>query len=319
MSMNMSGHNRMNRGYTGIPTFLRSNYESDINNLEADYAVIGVPFDEGSPFMPGTRFGPRSIREHSLRFGPPGISDLETGKSYLRSAMAEHRIVDLGDIDIHPSRPELTMQSLSNTVATIRKKNALPVVIGGDHTLTYPIVRAIDEPIHVIQLDSHLDYEDEPEGTFYTNGQSFNLLHPLDHVQSLTQIGIRSRREDVEVFQRARDNGSQIMTMPKWRELGAAGVTAHIPDGEACYVSIDVDVYDMPLVPGCVSGEPNGPGYIEVMDTLKVIAERFNVIGFDFVEVNPLLDVGTGATSYLGALTVAQFLGYIDAYQAPKR
>ena len=138
----------------------------------------------------------------------------------------------------------------------------------------------------------------------------------LDHVQSLTQIGIRSRREDVEVFQRARENGSQIMTMPKWRELGAKGVTAHIAEGETCYVSIDVDVYDMPLVPGCVSGEPDGPGYIEVMDTLKVIAERFNVIGFDFVEVNPLLDVGTGATSYLGALTVAQFLGYIDAYQS---
>ena len=317
MSTNMSGYNRINRGYTGIPTFLRSNYESDIHNLKADYAVIGVPFDEGSPFMPGSRFGPRSIREHSLRFGASGISDLDTGKSYLRDAMAEQRIVDLGDIDIHPSRAELTMQALSDTVATIRKKNAVPVVIGGDHTLTYPVVRAIEEPVHIIHLDAHLDYEKESEGTFYTNGQSFDLLHPLDHVQSLTQIGIRSRRDGIENFRRARDNGSQIMTMPKWRDLGAAGVTAHIPDGETCYVSIDVDVYDMPLVPGCVSGEPDGPGYIEVMDTLKVVAQRFNVIGFDFVEVNPLLDVGTGATSYLGALTVAQFLGYIDAYRSP--
>ena len=312
----MSGYNRINRGYTGIPTFLRCNFEPDIDNLQADYAILGVPYDEGSPFMPGTRFGPRSIREHSLRFGPAGISDLETGKSYLRSAMAEHRIVDLGDIDIHPSRAELTMQSLSNTVATIIKKNSMPIVIGGDHTLTYPVVRAIDEPVHVIQLDAHLDYEKEAEDTYYTNGQSFDLLHPLDHVQSLTQIGIRSRRENVDEFQRAQDNGSHIITMPKWRSLGAAGVTAHIPDGQTCYVSIDVDVYDMPLVPGCVSAEPDGPGYMQVMDTLKVIAERFNVIGFDFVEVNPLLDVGTGITSYLGALTVAQFLGYIDAYQS---
>jgi len=308
MSTNMTGQGRINRGYTGIPTFLRSDYQSDINDLQADYAVIGVPYDEGSPFMPGARFGPRSIREHSLRFGSSGISDFETGKSYLRSAMVENRIVDLGDIDIHPSRPELTMQSLSDTVKTIRKKNAMPIVIGGDHTLTYPVVRAIDQPVHVIQLDAHLDYEKEPEGTFYTNGQSFNLLHPLDQVQSLTQIGIRSRRDDIESFTRAGDNGSQILTMPKWRELGAAGVTAHIPDGETCYVSIDVDVYDLPLVPGCVSGEPDGPDYIEVMDTLKVIAQRFNVIGFDFVEVNPQLDVGTGTTSYLGALTVAQFL-----------
>ena len=72
MSMNMNTHDRMNRGYTGIATFLRSDHQSDINDLQADYAVIGVPYDEGSPFMPGSRFGPRSIREHSLRFGPSG-------------------------------------------------------------------------------------------------------------------------------------------------------------------------------------------------------------------------------------------------------
>ena len=101
------------------------------------------------------------------------------------------------------------------------------------------------------------------------------------------------------------------MTMPAWRSKGPDGVIAHIPEGAACYVSIDVDVYDMPLVPGCVSGEPDGPTYDDVRATLHAIARRFRIVGFDFVEVNPLLDVGTGATSYLGALTVAQFLGYI--------
>ena len=84
-------------------------------------------------------------------------------------------------------------------------------------------------------------------------------------------------------------------------------------EGEDCYVSIDVDAYDMSLVPGCVSAEPGGFEFEEIKMILKNISERMNVVGFDFVEVNPLLDVGTGTTSYLGALTVVMFLGFIDA------
>jgi len=311
MTIDMRGVDRVNRGYTGIPTFLRADYAPGLDALEAEVAVLGVPFDEGSPFMPGSRFGPRSVREHSLRFGPAGISDFDTGQTYLRKLLAGRRIVDVGDIDVHPSHPERTMGLLTETIRRIRGAGTMPVILGGDHTLTYPVVRAYDESVHVIQLDAHLDYSEEPEGMTYTNGQSFRLLHPLDHVESLTQIGIRSPRDKMETFEQARDNGSHIATMPAWREKGPEGVIAHIPEGAACYVSIDVDVYDMALVPGCVSGEPGGPSYDEVRETLKAIAGRLRVTGFDFVEVNPLLDVGTGATSYLGALTVATFLGLI--------
>ncbi len=96
-----------------------------------------------------------------------------------------------------------------------------------------------------------------------------------------------------------------------------------MPAGAATYVSIDVDVLDLSLVPGCVSAEPNGMTYAELRDTLKAIAEHTRVIGFDFVEVNPQLDVGTGITSYLGAHTVIEFLGHIcdQPYwaEAPRR
>ncbi|MBV8651006.1 MAG: arginase family protein, partial [Alphaproteobacteria bacterium] len=91
--------------------------------------------------------------------------------------------------------------------------------------------------------------------------------------------------------------------------------------GAATYVSIDVDVLDLSLVPGCVSAEPNGMSYAELRDALKAIAEHTHVIGFDFVEVNPQLDVGTGITSYLGAHTVVEFLGHIcdQPYWAKRR
>lgn len=305
------GTGRVNRAYAGIPTFLRADYAPDVDQLEATVAVLGVPFDEGSPFMPGARFAPRSIREHSLRFGPAGIVDFATGETWLRRLLAERRIVDLGDIDVRTADPETTMAALTETVRAIRGHGAMPLVLGGDHTISYPVLRGYDEPIHIVQLDAHLDYGEEPAGMVWTNGQGFRLAHGLPHVQSLTMIGIRSPRGKLEDFERARADGATIATMPVWRDRGPEGVIAHIPDGAPCYVSIDADVYDMSLIPGCVSGEPGGPSWDEVRATLMAIARRCRVVGFDFVEVNPLLDVGTGATSYLGALTAASFLGFV--------
>ena len=99
--------------------------------------------------------------------------------------------------------------------------------------------------------------------------------------------------------------------MEEFRRVTPTGIAKLVPKDAACYVSVDVDVLDLSLIPGCVSAEPNGMSYTELRDTLKAIAEHANVIGFDFVEVNPELDVRTGITSYLGAHTVIEFLGHI--------
>ncbi|MEN3290444.1 MAG: hypothetical protein V7634_4744, partial [Bradyrhizobium sp.] len=104
-----------------------------------------------------------------------------------------------------------------------------------------------------------------------------------------------------------------IITMGELGAMRPQEVSAALPEGTRCYVSIDVDALDMSLVPGCVSAEPNGMSYAELRDSLKAIADRHDVAGFDFVEVNPQLDVGTGVTAYLGALTVIEFLGHICA------
>lgn len=310
----MQGKNeRLNRAYSGVPTFLRADYCDDIDKLDADYAVIGVPYDDGSPFVGGSRFCARSVREHSLRFGGGALYDIENDREYLRETLADKRLVDVGDVDAAPSRGDVTMGNLTRDISQIRARGAMPIVLGGDHTLTYPVVRAYDVPIHVIQLDAHLDYSPVVDGMTYVNSTSFRLLHKLDHVRSLTQIGIRSMRDMRQNARDARAAGSRIVTMPEVRGGGPENVVNHLPKGEDCYVTIDVDAYDMSLVPGCVSGEPGGFTFEELRASLKGIAERMNVIGFDFVEVNPPLDVGTGTTSYLGALTVAMFLGFVDA------
>ena len=301
-----------NRGYSGIPTFLRSKICSDMDILDADYAVIGVPYDEGSPFVGGSRFCARSVREHSLRFGGGVLYDIESDIEYLHDAISNNRIVDLGDIDVTPSRGDVTMEKLSSVIEKVLSRKVMPIILGGDHTITFPIVRAFKNPIHVVQLDAHMDYDKVSEGMTYTNSTSFRLLHKLGHVKSLNQVGIRSMRDNKSNVKDAQKNGSRIITMPKIRELGPKNIWQHLPGGEDYYVTIDIDAYDMALVPGCVSAEPNGFQFDELKQALKSLSNKMNIVGFDFVEVNPKLDVGTNVTSYLGALTVAMFLGFID-------
>ncbi|WNJ90382.1 arginase family protein [Bosea sp. 685] len=303
---------RIDRPYVGIPSFLRAPVVTDLDQLDAAIAIIGVPFDEGSPFLPGSRLGPRALREHSLRF-TGGIYDPATRRDFLTEELAKGLIADLGDVDIAPTNVE---QSFANITATVRKAldaGALPVVLGGDHSITYPIFRAYDRPVHVLHFDAHMDYADEANGLRYTNGHAFRHVAALDTALSLTQIGIRSLRSARKQHEDIEAGGNRVVPMHEVRALGPAGIAALLPEGAPVYVSIDVDALDMSLVPGCVSAEPDGMSYPDLRDTLKAVAERNEVVGFDFVEVNPPLDVGTGVTAYLGALVVIGFLGEICA------
>jgi agmatinase len=109
---------RLDFPFVGIPSFLRSPLVQDLARLNADVAVLGVPTDEGSPFMPGSRFGPRSIREHSLRFvtDPPGFYDPQERRRYLEREMRENRIADVGDADILPTSPLDTFANITETM-----------------------------------------------------------------------------------------------------------------------------------------------------------------------------------------------------------
>jgi agmatinase len=303
---------RINRPYVGIPSFLRSPIVEDIAGLDAMIAVLGVPFDEGSPFLPGSRMAPRTLREHSLRFaGRPGFYDVDTGREYLREEVTRCLIADVGDADIYPTNPERTFDGVTELVRQLIGRGAMPVVLGGDHSITFSVVRAFDEPVHILQFDAHTDYAPITSDLSFTNGHAFRHIAAMPHVTGVTQIGIRSIRTSPEQVADIRADGNRIITMGEFKKLKPEDVAATLPSDARCYVSIDVDALDMSLTPGCVSGEPDGMSYVQLRDTLQAIARRFDVVGFDFVEVNPTLDVGTGATSYLGAHIVVEFLGHI--------
>lgn len=297
--------------FAGIPTFLRSEVCTDLAKLDADIAIVGAPTDEGSPFMPGSRFGPRGIREHSLRFGIDGYYDHRRQKQFLERELKEGRIVDVGDVDVLPTNVEDTFANITSIVQRILARGALPVVLGGDHAISFPVVRAYSEPLHVVHFDAHVDYAPFRHGFEFTNGHAFRHIHSMEHVQSLTQVGVRSLRNPRSWVEDSIADGNSVISVYEFRQRGPGRLFEGLPEGEPCYVSIDIDVLDPPLVPGCVSAEPNGMAYDELRDCLEAIAERMDVVGLDLVEVNPLLDVPTGITSYVAAHTIVEFLGQI--------
>ena len=310
---------RLDFPFVGIPSFLRSPVVEDLGLLDADVAVLGAPTDEGSPFMPGSRFAPRSIREHSLRFltDPPGFFDPTERTRFLEREMRENRIADAGDADILPTNPADTFVNITAATRAILAAGAMPVVIGGDHAVTFPVVRAFDEsglgPLHVVHFDAHLDYMPFVHGISMTNQHAFRHIRQMANVASITQVGIRSIRGSEVMLADSLRDGNRVVTMEELRDVTVTGIVEALPENARVYVSIDIDALDMALVPGCVSAEPGGLRYEELRAALFALAERTDVIGFDLVEVNPMLDVGTGVTSYLAAHTIVEFLGRICA------
>jgi agmatinase len=310
---------RLDFPFVGIPSFLRSPLAHDLAQLDADVAILGAPTDEGSPFMAGSRFGPRAIREHSLRFvtDPPGFFDPQERRRYLEREMRENRIADVGDADIVPTNPTDTFVNITDATRAILGVGALPVVLGGDHAITFPVVRAFDEaglgPLHVVHFDAHLDYMPFVHGISMTNQHAFRHIRRMANVASITQVGIRSIRGSEVMLADSLADGNRVVTMEELRDVTIAGLVAALPENARVYVSIDIDALDLPLVPGCVSAEPGGLHYEELRAALFALAEHTDVIGFDLVEVNPTLDVGTGVTSYLAAHTIVEFLSRICA------
>ena len=237
---------------------------------------------------------------------PGGYWDIDTGKHFLGPEMTNRRIVDVGDSDVIPTNVEKTFDNITRDVRGILEAGAMPVVIGGDHAITYPVVRAFpeDQPLWVIHFDAHLDYAPFIHDLRFTNAHAFRMIQPLPMLQSIIQAGIRSLRTQQSDTEDSRAAGNEVFTMRDFRETGPEGLAQRVPKDARVYVSIDVDVFDISLVPGCVSAEPSGMTYDELRATLKAIAEHAEVGGLDFVEVNPQLDVATGVTAYLGAHTV---------------
>ena len=311
----MSSHDyesgRLNLPFVGICTFGKFPYQGDWDAIDADIAVLGAPYDFGCQFRPGTRFGPRSIREAStlFSFGHAGAYDHEDDVTYLPAETT--RIVDIGDADIIHTD---TINSHKNIEAAVRKileSGAIPVVLGGDHSVNIPCVNAFDRenPIHIVQFDAHLDFVDERHGVRFGHGNPMRRAAEQDHVAGLTQIGIRNVSSTAkEGYDDARSMGSDILSVRQFRKLGVDGVLERIPSGARYYVTIDIDGFDPSIAPGTGTPSHGGFTYYEALELFDGLTRRGSIVGLDLVEVAPDYDPA-GSTSTLAAQLLLNIIG----------
>ena len=313
MNKNKYDEGRLNLPFVGICTFGKYPYVSDWDSINADVAVMGAPFDFGSQFRTGSRMGPRGIREAStlFSFGHAGAYDFEDDITYLPSDST--KIVDIGDADIIHTDTIKSHANIKFGVQKILSAKAIPVVMGGDHSINIPCIDAFEneDPIHVIQIDAHLDFVDERHGVRYGHGNPMRRASEKKYVSGLTQIGIRNVSSTAkDGYIDAREKGSKIFSVRHLRQMGINKILNEIPKNKRYYLTIDIDAFDPSIASGTGTPSHGGFYYYEVLELIDGIIKQGSIVGLDLVEVAPDYDL-TNSTSTLAAQLLMNTIGRI--------
>jgi len=310
---------RLNLPFTGICTFAKAPHVADWSTIDADAAILGAPFDAGTQWRAGARFGPRGVREAStlFSFGHAGAYDHEDDVTYLEGV----RLVDMGDADIVHTD---TVQSHANIRAGVEAAlaaGALPVTIGGDHSINIPCIEAYEgrPPFHLLQIDAHLDFVDVRHGVTRGHGNPMRRAAEKPWVTGLTQVGIRNVSSTArEGYEDARARGSDILSVRQMRNLGPEATAARLPKGAPVYITIDIDAFCPSIASGTGTPSHGGFLYYDVLELLQHVSRSHSVVGIDLVEVAPDYD-STGSTSILAAQLLMNLLGFIFHAHPPVR
>ena len=284
--------------YTGLATFCRRPYVPDAAALlarRADVAIVGAPFDDGVTHRSGARFGPRAIRQatythgtHSLQLGVEPWKILDG--------------VDAGDANIIPAWLERGHAMIFRKVREVAASGAIPFVLGGDHSITWPSATAIAEvraprSIGILHFDAHADTAPDDWGVLGGHGTPMRRLIESGAVagRNFVQVGLRGYWPSPRVFDWMREQGMRWHFMHEIEERGAEAVVddaiGEALDGpDAIYLSLDIDVVDPGMAPGTGTPEPGGLLVREVLRAVRRIVSRVELAAMDVVEVSPPYD-----------------------------
>ena len=295
--------------FHGIATFMRLPASRELEGV--DVAIAGIPFDSGTSYRSGTRFGPRKIRESSLLLWgfnvALGISPAET-----------LNIVDYGDIEIIPVEISKTMGNITQEISHLLQNGVTVIALGGDHSVSLPLLRAHAAqfgPLAVIHFDSHPDtWDQEFPGQPYSHGTPFRraIEEGLIDVNAYLQIGIRGSVGHANDLQEAREIGARIFTIDQVFELGIPSIIREmhkILGDRQVYISLDIDSIDPAFAPGTGTPEVGGLSSYHILQLVRGL-RGLNFVGFDLVEVSPPYDHGD-ITSILAANLVFEFLSLL--------
>jgi len=275
--------------YAGLLTFGGMPCTQDPSELEGfDVAVVGAPMDDLVSDRPGTRLAPRAIRGASSVAGP----HLEVGVD----AFADLRIVDFGDAPVIPADPRASHAAIEATVGEVLAAGVLPVVLGGDHSITEPSVRACalahGGPVGMVHFDTHTDTGAEVFGAEFSHGTFIRRLVEQGHLDGsrYAQIGLRGYWPGPEEFGWQAEHGITSFFMHDVRDLGIREVVsraiAAVGPGPV-YLTVDVDVLDPAFVPGTGTPEPGGMTAVDLLLAVRTVAAELELVGTDVVEVIP--------------------------------
>lgn len=302
--------------YMGIPTFMRTPYQPDPAGL--DIALIGVPYDGAVTNRAGARHGPREIRDQSsLMRATHHVSKIDP--------YALCNIADIGDVTFEAIfEHEAVVRDIEAFYAKVHQAGVVPLSVGGDHSVTYPILKSIakDAPVGLIHIDAHTDTWDEFQGSKFMHGTPFRRAHEdgLIDAERTVQIGIRGAQNTSEGWDYSLEQGMRVIFMEEFTEMGVDAVIAEarrVVGDEPTYLTFDVDGLDPVYAPGTGTPEIGGITTIEAQKFLRGL-RALNLVGADVVEVAPPYDP-SGNTSLVGATLMYEMLCLLAEVIATKK
>ena len=303
--------------FSGIATFFKAPHVAAPTTADADVAVIGIPWDEGTTNRSGARMGPRALREASTMWafqnGREPMYDGEAGVKLLGGV----RWADCGDVALGPMwTAERYHNAVTERMLAIHAAGLFPVTLGGDHSIAYPVLKALSEarqgePFQLVQFDTHMDYWDEEGGSRYSHASPIIRAHESGWLAGLTQYGIRSLHTRGDNIALARSRGAHIFWCEQAKDALPADLVAHLEPGVDTYITFDIDALDPSIAPGTGTPEPGGFSYYEAKAILLEVCARCNVIGMDLVEVAPQYDGPGQLTALHGARLILDTVGAV--------
>ena len=276
--------------FMGIPSFMRLPVSRELKDI--DVAVMGVPFDSGTSYRTGTRFGPRKIREASLMIWGHNTTLNVTPLKKLK-------VVDYGDVSVIPTSIEHTMEEVAKTASEVIESGTKLITLGGDHSIALPLLRAHAKkygPVSVVHLDAHIDtWEAEFEGSPYSHGTPFRyaLQEGLIRAGEYMQIGIRGPVSAESDYADAQELGARTVTIHEVMEKGVKEILKEVHERMKgpVYVTVDIDAADPAFAPGTGTPEVGGLTSYQMLQLIRGL-HGLDLIGFDLVEVSPPFDHG---------------------------
>ncbi|MCV3271916.1 agmatinase [Roseobacter sinensis] len=292
--------------FSGPGSFMRLPYVNDLKGL--DVAFLGIPMDIGTSWRSGTRFGPKEVRSQSAMIRPYHMG---TGAAPFDSL----QVADIGDLAINTFSLADSLRIIQESYEAILNYDAMPMAIGGDHSITLPILRAMHKrfgPVALVHVDAHSDVNDEMFGERETHGTVFRRAYEEGLIlpEKTYQIGLRGTGYTASDFSEAQGWGfQQFPAQELWhRSLSTLGgeVRRDIGPDQATYVSFDIDSLDPAFAPGTGTPEIGGLTTPQAMELIRAL-KGLNIVGCDLVEVSPPYDA-TGNTALVGANILFELL-----------